>query len=87
MENEKFNVVDENGRESEAEVLTAFSYNEKDYIIFSIDKENETSDIFVSRLVKDNEGNDKIEDIEDEIERAEINKVVEEILSAAAEIE
>ena len=29
---EKFKVVDENGIEKEAEVITAFNYKEKDYV-------------------------------------------------------
>ena len=78
---DKFKVLDENNIEHTAEVITAFSYKEKEYLVYSIDKDEENSNIFVSRLVKDNEGYDVIEDIEDEIERAEVQNAVKEILS------
>ncbi len=78
---DKFKVIDENNIEHTAEVITAFSYKEKEYLVYSIDKDEENSNIFVSRLVKDNEGYDVIEDIEDEIERAEVQNAVKEILS------
>lgn len=78
---EKFRVMDENGIEKEAEIITSFNYKEKDYIVYSIDKDEQTTNVFVSKLSKDNEGYDVIEDINDEIERNEIQNVVKEILS------
>ena len=74
-------VLDENNIEHTAEVITAFSYKEKEYLVYSVDEDEENSNIFVSRLVKDNEGYDVIEDIDDEIERAEVQNAVKEILS------
>lgn len=79
---DKFKVVDEEGIEHTAEVITAFSYKEKEYLVYSVDKDEENANIFVSRLVKDNEGYDVIEDIEDETEREEVQNVVKEILAS-----
>ena len=79
---DKFKVIDENNIEHNAEVITAFSYKEKEYLVYSVDKDEENSNIFVSRLVKDNEGYDVIEDIEDEAERTEVQNAVKEILSS-----
>ncbi|MGM9875997.1 MAG: DUF1292 domain-containing protein [Bacilli bacterium] len=79
---DKFKVIDENNIEHTAEVITAFSYKEKEYLVYSVDKDEENSNIFVSRLVKDNEGYDVIEDIEDEAERTEVQNAVKEILSS-----
>lgn len=80
--NDKFKLVDENGIEKEAEIITSFNYKEKDYLIYSIDNDDENANIFVSRLLKDNEGYDYIEDINDDKEREEIQNIVKEILSA-----
>lgn len=79
---ENFKVVDENGTEHSAEVVTAFSYKESEYLIYSVDKDEENADILVSRLVKDEEGYDVLEDIEDDSERLEVQNVVKEILSS-----
>ena len=78
---DKFKVEDENGIEHDAEVITAFTYKERDYLVYSVDADEENSNILVSRLVKDSEGYDTIEDINDDNERIEIQKVVKEILS------
>ena len=79
---DKFKVVDENGLEHDAEVITAFTYKDRDYLIYSVDSDAENSNILVSRLVKDSEGYDIIEDIEDDNERLEVQKAVKEILSS-----
>lgn len=82
MNTDNFKVINENGEENNANIITAFTYKEKKYIIYSVDKDNENSNIYVSELVKNNDGNDTICDIENEEERKEIFKVVGEILSA-----
>lgn len=79
---DKFKVLDENNIEHTAEVITAFSYKEKEYLVYSVDEDEENSNILVSRLIKDSEGYDVIEDIEDEVERAEVQNAVKEILSS-----
>ncbi len=78
----KFKVVDEKGIEHDAEVITAFTYKEKEYLVYSVDSDEESSNILVSRLVKDNDGYDTIKDIEDDNERQELQKVVKEILTS-----
>ena len=79
---DKFKVVDENNLEHDAEVITAFTYKNKDYLVYSVDSDEENSNILVSRLVKDSEGYDIIEDIEDNDERQEVQNAVKEILSS-----
>ena len=79
---DKFKVEDENNLEHNAEVITAFTYKDKDYLVYSVDSDEENSNILVSRLVKDNEGYDVIEDIENDSERLEVQNAVKEILSS-----
>lgn len=79
---DKFKVVDENNLEHDAEAITAFTYKNKDYLVYSVDSDEENSNILVSRLVKDSEGYDIIEDIEDNDERQEVQNAVKEILSS-----
>lgn len=79
---DKFKVVDENNLEHDAEVITAFTYKDKDYLVYSVDSDEKNSNILVSRLVKDNEGYDVIEDIENDSERLEVQNAVKEILSS-----
>lgn len=85
MSDNEFKVINEKGEESIAKIITAFTYKEKDYLIYYIEKEDDSCEIHTSRLLKDNSGNDIISDIEDNNEREEVFKVVEEILSAVEE--
>ena len=85
MNDNEFKVINEKGEESIANIITAFTYNENDYLVYYIEKEDNSCEIFTSRLLKDNNGNDMICDIEDDNERDEVFKVVEEIISAIEE--
>ena len=81
MNGDTFTIIDENGKKDIARIVTAFSYKEKDYIVYSIFKDANESNIYVSRLVKDSDGSDMILDIDDEEEKKEVTGAVEEILS------
>ncbi len=81
MNGDTFTIIDESGKKDIARIVTAFSYKEKDYIVYSIFKDANESNIYVSRLVKDSDGSDMILDIDDEEEKKEVTGAVEEILS------
>lgn len=85
MNDNEFKVINEKGEESIAKIITSFTYNEKDYLVYYIEKEDNLCEIFTSRLLKDNDGNDMICDIDDDKEREEVFKIVEEIMSAIEE--
>ena len=65
MENQKFN-IEIDGVNKVAEVLKILSIDNREYVIYSVDNGDETSDIFTSEIIKDNEGYDKLIDIDDE---------------------
>lgn len=85
MNDNEFKVINEMGEESIAKIITSFTYNEKDYLVYYIEREDNSCEIFTSRLLKDNNGNDMICDIDDDKEREEVFKIVEEIMSAIEE--
>ena len=78
--NNNFIVKDENGIEREATIITSIDVEGKKYLIYSIDRDSEQCNIFVSRLVKDESGNDILVDIDTEEEKQKINNVVKEII-------
>ena len=78
--NNNFKVVDENGIERNAEAIIPFTYENKDYLVYSIDRDLENANIFVSSLEKDSEGYDTIKDIEDEEERGKVKAIVKRLL-------
>ena len=59
-----FKITDENNIEREATLITVVEVDGKEYVIYSIDRDAENVNIFVSALKKDLNGNDIIVDID-----------------------
>ena len=78
--NNKFKVINENNNELEAEIITVFNYKAKEYVIYSINNDNDKVDICVSRLEKDEKGHFILKDIIDSKEKEEIDNAVKEII-------
>ena len=78
--NNKFKVINENNNEIEAEIITVFNYKDKEYVIYSINNDNDKVDICVSRLEKKKKGYSILKDIIDSKEKEEIDNAVKEII-------
>ena len=57
MENQRFN-IEIDGVDKVAEVLKVLSIDGKEYVIYSVDNGDDSSDIFTSEIIKDEEGYD-----------------------------
>ena len=77
---DKFKIIDENNVEREASVVTVFENNGIEYVIYSIDRDENDVNIFVSRLVKNENGKTIIVDISDDAEKSRINDIVNDIV-------
>ena len=44
---------DENGNEKEAEIITVIEIDNKEYVIYAVNKNEESDNIFASRIIKD----------------------------------
>ena len=77
---DKFKVVDENNVERESTLITVIEVEKKEYAIYSIDRDEENVNIFVSELIKDENGHDILKDIEDLSEKEKITQIVKEII-------
>lgn len=76
----KFKITDEQNIEREAKLITVFENEGKEYAVYSIDRDTETVNIFVSRLEQTPEGTEKLTDISDPIEKQKIDNIVKEII-------
>jgi len=76
----KFKITDEQNIEREANLLTTFENDGKQYAVYSIDRDAETVNIFVSRLEKDAEGNNILKDIDNSDEKQKIDNIVKELI-------
>ena len=76
----KFKITDEQNIEREANLITIFENEGKEYAVYSIDRDVETVNIFVSRIEKDTNGVDTLKDITDPAEKLKIDNIVKEMI-------
>ncbi len=80
VENQRFN-IEIDGVDKVAEVLKVLSIDGKEYVIYSVDNGDDSSDIFTSEIIKDEEGYDKLIDIEDEKAKQNLLEIINVIFS------
>lgn len=79
--NAVFTIVDENNETKTASLITVVEIEGREYVVYSIDSDLDNCDVMVSRLIKNADGSDSLEDIIDEEERKKIHSIVKEILN------
>lgn len=74
-------IIDENGIEREAKIITTIKENGIDYVVYVINRDGDNSNIFVSRLVSGVE----FVDIVDKEEKERLDGIVKNIIKKAME--
>ena len=80
MENQKFE-IEIDGILKEAPVLKAVNIDDRKYVVYTVDSSIENADVYASEVIKDQEGYDKLIDIEDPKIRQNIFEIVNIIFS------
>ena len=80
-EKETFIMKDENGNEKEAEIITVIEIDNKEYVIYAVNKNEESDNIFASRIIKDENGINVIKSIENQVEKEKVFEIIKELLS------
>lgn len=75
MEKQKF-IVEIDGIDREASAVDFITIDNKEYVIYSVDNGDETSDLFYSKIEKDENGFDNLVDVEDETIKQKIVDVI-----------
>ena len=68
--------VEIDGVEVVAEVLDIVTLDNDEYAIYMVPKDNDTSDVFASKIVKDMDGSERLVDIEDEYTKARLLEII-----------
>ena len=76
---ETFTVEDENGVVHEAEIITMLDIEGREYLIYSIDADDDNVTICASMVVKDEDGEDKLIDLENESDKEKITRFIEKL--------
>ena len=86
MRNKTIKLVDEHNINREAKIITMIEYEGTEYVVYSIDRDEENANIFVSKLVK--EGNHLLlDEIQSTDVKEKIDNVVKEMIKLPLEQE
>lgn len=64
MNTQKFDVLVD-GIKKEASIVKMLNLDDRTYVVYTVDNEDDTSGVFVSEVIKDEESYDKLVDIND----------------------
>jgi hypothetical protein len=79
--NQIFQVQIETGEVMDAELLSVVDIDGKEYAVYSLDNNNGTVDILASYVTKDEEGYDKLVDIDNPIDKEKISNFIRNLVS------
>lgn len=74
-------IKDINGEQLIVELLTVLPIDGIDYAVYSIDKDTDTSDVYVARIIKGHNGDDVLVTIENEVERQKVFSVIDKMIN------
>ena len=79
--NDKVTVLDEAGNEVEATIINVIEVNNQEYLLYSIDVNDEDANLYVNKIIKDENGEEDIVPIEDDIERNVVFEQIKKIMN------
>ena len=83
MESKNVKIIDEHGIDRDANIICKFIVDNIDYVLYSIERDNENDNLFVSKLAKNNDGTSNMVNIEDNFEKSKINDIVKQLITYA----
>lgn len=86
MINKTIKLVDEHNINREAKIITMIEYEGTEYVVYSIDRDEENANIFVSKLVKEGD-HLLLDEIQSTDVKEKIDNVVKEMIKLPLEQE
>lgn len=87
MESKSIKIVDEHGIDRTANVIFSIDVDGSDYVVYWIERDNESDNIFVSKIIKNIDGTASMINIEDSMEKAKIAEIVKELITYSVKSE
>ena len=81
-EQDIFEMQDENGIMREARIIDKIEINGQDYLIYALSINEEEDSIYVSKLIKNVNGEEEIVNIQDDNERDVVINTVREVINS-----
>ena len=83
MESKNIKVIDEHGIDREANVICGFNLFNQQYVLYWIERDSENDNLFVSKLLKNNDGTFNMINIEDAMEKSRIADIIKQLITYA----
>ena len=83
MESKNVKVIDEHNIDRDANIVCAFNVDSNDYVLYWIERDEENANLFVSKILKNNDGTYNMSNIEDASEKSKIGDVVKGMVTLA----
>lgn len=81
MESRNVKVIDEHSIDRTANIICSIDVDGTDYVIYWIERDSDNDNLFVSKLVKNNDGTSNMVNIEDNMEKGKISDIVKELIT------
>lgn len=87
MENKSIKVIDEHNIDRVANKICVLDVDGSDYLIYSIERDNDNDNIFVSKLISNINGTSSMINIENPMEKEKISNLVKELIKYSVDTE
>lgn len=74
-------VIDEHDIDRTANIMCSIDIDGSDYVIYSIKRDEDNDNLFVSKLIKNNDGTSNMVNIEDSMEKGRLVDIVKELIT------
>ena len=83
MESRNVKIVDEHGIDRDANVICGLKVSGADYVLYSIERDGDNNNLFISKVMNNFDGTSNMINIEDTMEKTRLNDVVKELVTHA----
>ena len=83
MESKNVKIIDEHNIDRDANIICGFKLDSSDYVLYWIERDEDNANLFVSKLLKNNDNTFNMLNIEDSMERNNVNNLVKEMVTLA----
>ena len=81
MKSRNIKVVDEHNIDREANIIFGFDLDGSEYVSYWIERDEESNNVFVSKVIKNLDDTFNLANIEDEFEKENVSKIVKDLVA------
>ena len=83
MESRNVKIIDEHGIDRDAHIICGLKISNVDYVLYSIERDEENNNLFISKVMNNFDGTSNMINIEDTMEKNKLNDIVKQLVTYA----